>query len=224
MVIERAKYVALLVCMLSAAGRVEAHRLDEYLQQTMLELHPDRVLVHVSLTPGVDVAAAVMASIDRNHDNVLSHTEQSAYAETVLRGLSLSIDETKLPLRVVQMSFPTADALTHGVAAIGLQLEAAPLEGLHSGILHFENHHEAASSVYLVNALLPRASSPIHVGAQTRDRNQSTYQALLTIGTAPSTAGGLGRSTLARVLLIAWTSAVVLWGARGLRRKSHAAS
>jgi hypothetical protein len=223
MVIARATYcIAPLAFMLCTAGRAEAHRLDEYLQQTILELQPDRVLVHVSLTPGVDVAAAVLATIDTNHDNVISRTEQSAYAESVRRDLSLSIDKTPLPLRIVEMRFPTTDALTSGLAAIALKLEAAPPGGLRSGVLRFESQHETTGSVYLVNALLPRASS-VHVGAQTRDRNQSTYQAPLTIDTAPRVAGA-GRSTLARVLLIAWTGAVVLWGARGLRRKSHAAA
>src|ERR1700755_1751481 len=104
--VRNAAIVAALAFVLAAPRRAEAHRLDEYLQQTLLELKPDRVIAHVSLTPGVEVAAEVLTTIDTNHDGVVSDIEQSTYADAVQRDLTLRLGTATLPLRRVEMSYP----------------------------------------------------------------------------------------------------------------------
>ena len=58
-----------------------------------------------ALTPGVAVFPIVLASIDTNADGVISETEQRAYAERVLRDLSLTIDGDRLTPRLVSINF-----------------------------------------------------------------------------------------------------------------------
>src|SRR5262249_5569526 len=68
------------------------HRLDEYLQATTISVEKDRVRAEVRLTPGVAVLPVVLARVDRDGDGVLSTVEQRAYAQRVLRDLSLAVD------------------------------------------------------------------------------------------------------------------------------------
>ncbi|HEX3982849.1 MAG TPA: hypothetical protein VHX12_04075 [Acidisoma sp.] len=50
------------------AGEAGAHRLDEYLQATLIGVTRDGVDIEINLTPGVAVLPVVMAKIDRNRD------------------------------------------------------------------------------------------------------------------------------------------------------------
>ena len=61
-----------------ATPGASAHRVDESVVQTLIELEPTGVVLHVDLTPGVAVAASVIADIDADGDGVLSGPEQSA--------------------------------------------------------------------------------------------------------------------------------------------------
>ena len=57
-----------------------AHRLDEYLQGTIISIEKDRVDAQMTLTPGVAVFPTLIADIDPNSDGVISGIEQRAYA------------------------------------------------------------------------------------------------------------------------------------------------
>ena len=85
--------------LLSVGMPLSAHRLDEYLQATTISVEEDRVQGEIRLTPGVAVSPIVLAKIDTNADDVISEAEQRAYAEAVLRDLSLTIDGDRLRLR-----------------------------------------------------------------------------------------------------------------------------
>ena len=69
-----------------------AHRLDEYLQATLLSIEPGGVQATMHMVPGVAVAPAVIADIDSNHDGMLSSEEQRRYAQNVLADLQLKED------------------------------------------------------------------------------------------------------------------------------------
>ena len=85
-------------CALASTGT--AHRLDEYLQATTISVERDRVQAQIRLTPGVAVFPSVLAGIDTNADQVVSESEQRAYAEAVLRDLSFTVDGTPLHPRL----------------------------------------------------------------------------------------------------------------------------
>src|SRR6202012_4804239 len=91
-----------------------AHRLDEYLQATIFSIEPGSVQATMRLVPGVAVAPAVIAGIDRNHDGVLSSEEQHRYAEVVLTDLQLEEDGSRLPLRLISATFPSIDLMKQG--------------------------------------------------------------------------------------------------------------
>src|SRR4051794_17077529 len=66
-----------------------AHRLDEYLQATLVVIGPDCVRLQINLTPGVAVAEQVLALIDVNKDGLISTNEATAYCESLRRNLIL---------------------------------------------------------------------------------------------------------------------------------------
>ena len=66
------------------AAEVSAHRRDEYLQAARMAIDPGRVQIELDLTPGIALADAILADIDRNRDGSLSADEQQAYAALVV--------------------------------------------------------------------------------------------------------------------------------------------
>jgi HupE / UreJ protein len=155
-----------------------AHRLDEYLQATIFSIEPGNIHATMRLVPGVAVAPGVIASIDSDHDGVLSWDEQHRYAEHVMADLELKEDGRDLPLHLASVTFPSVDQMKMGTGEIELAFSAdlPAVRGDHQ--LTFENHHQSGISVYLVNSLVPRNQN-LHLEAQSRNQNQSFYQVTL---------------------------------------------
>ena len=152
-----------------------AHRLDEYLQATTLSIERDRVQAQISLTPGVAVFPMVLAKIDTDTDGVISDAERQAYAERILRDLSLTVDGDRLRLRLVSSEFARTEEMKEGRGDIRLKLNAdLPRSGPNRRLI-FENHHLSPIAAYLVNCLVPRDPG-IQVTAQKRNYEQSFYQ------------------------------------------------
>jgi hypothetical protein len=154
---------------------LSAHRLDEYLEGTFISVEKDHVNASMRLIPGVAVFPAVMASIDTNGDGVISETERRAYAERVLRDISLSVDGLRLKPRLISVAFPPIDEMKEGLGAIQIEFSAALPRGGTNRTLIFENHHQSRIAAYLVNCLVPRDRS-IRITAQNRNQNQSFYR------------------------------------------------
>jgi hypothetical protein len=152
-----------------------AHRLDEYLQGTLISVEKDRLQAQLTLTPGVAVFPMVLADIDTNADGVISATEQGAYAQRVLRDLSLEIDGHPLTPQLLSVQFPTMEAMRAGSGQIRMEFSVdLPFGGPHRTVI-FENHHENRIAAYQVNCLVPR-DPDIRVTRQKRNYSQSLYQ------------------------------------------------
>lgn len=151
-----------------------AHRLDEYLQATMISLERERVQVLMRLVPGVAVSGRVLAMIDTDGDGAISKAEQHAYAALVLHDVSLAIDGKNLAPRLVAASFPETSLIKEGLGEIRLTFEAKLPDGGHRR-LTFENHHQSSVASYMANCLVPGDRS-IQVIAQARNERQSLYQ------------------------------------------------
>ena len=163
------------ILLLLAGMPALAHRLDEYLQATILSVEKGRVQAQMTLTPGVAVYSKVIAGIDTDGDGILSEAEQRAYAERVLGDLRLAIDGDHLTPRLVSVEFPATQEMKEGRGEIILEFDAT-LPGLGaSRKLTFENHHQSAISAYQVNCLVPR-DPDIRIVAQNRDYLQSRYE------------------------------------------------
>jgi hypothetical protein len=152
-----------------------AHRLDEYLQATTISVERDRVQAQIRLTPGVAVFRKVLANIDTDADGVISEAEQRAYAERVLRDLSLTIDGHRLQLRLVSLKFAKTEVMREGRGDIELEFDAEVPSGGPNRRLIFKNQHQSRIAAYLVNCLVPR-DPDIRVTAQNRNYRQSFYQ------------------------------------------------
>ena len=163
---------AILLC---TGATAFAHRLDEYLQATMFSVESDRIEAQVRLTPGVAVFPVVFASIDTDADGLISGAEQNAYAQRVIRDLSLTIDGNPLQLRLVSSRFAAAGEMREGLGEIQLELRADLPSGGPNRRLVFTNHHQSRLAAYLVNTVVPRDAG-IRLTAQKRAEDQSLYQ------------------------------------------------
>ncbi len=160
--------VALLVVGATAA---DAHQLDEYLQATRIDAARDRLVVELSLTPGVTVAPRILQLVDRDGDGRISAVEIDAYAHRVIDDLVLSIDGVDVSLALTRVDCPSPDEMRDGTGTIRVEARSASALTAGSHRIHYHNAHEAASSVYLVNALLP-SDHDVTITAQHRDNRQ----------------------------------------------------
>jgi hypothetical protein len=152
-----------------------AHRLDEYLQGTIISVESNRLQAQMTLTPGVAVFPFVMSSIDSDGNGMLSEQEQRAYAARVLRDLSLAIDGNRLKIRLLAVHFPTVAEMKEGIGQIQLDFDANLPRGGRNRKLTFENHHLSRIAAYQVNCLVPR-DPHIRIVAQNRNYTQSSYE------------------------------------------------
>ncbi len=169
------RLVAASAIFLSLVAPASAHRLDEYLQATIISVEKDRVQAFMRLIPGVAVSAVVISSIDTNGDGIISDTERQAYAERVLRDLSFMMDGKSLEPRLISINFPGTEEMKEGLGEIQIEFRADLPHGGADRRLVFENHHQRRISAYLVNCLIPR-DREIQIVAQNRNENQSFYQ------------------------------------------------
>ena len=169
------KLIACVVIVLSLGGVASAHRLDEYLQATILSVEKDHVQASMRLIPGVAVASVVIASIDSNGDGVLSDAEQRAYAERVLSDLVMTADGDRLNLKLVSAEFPGVEQMREGLGEIHIAFMAELPRGGGNRRLILENRHQIRDAAYLVNAVVP-SDRDISIVSQTRNQDQSIYQ------------------------------------------------
>jgi hypothetical protein len=167
---DLAPAIAGLLLVLSASP--SAHRLDEYLQAARVSLAHTRVELEIDLTPGASVADGIISLIDRDGDARISPEEAAQYGRNVLADVVLEVDGRAVTLTLNHVEAPPLEEMRHGLGAIQVRA-SGDVERRMSfrRELHFQNNHHAASSVYLVNALIP-TDPGISVVAQTRDATQ----------------------------------------------------
>jgi hypothetical protein len=163
-----------LVLLFVLPSRADAHRLDEYLQAVRVSVTADRVRVEIDLSPGVDVADAIIRTIDADGDGAIAEREASAYASRVLGATTLSVDGRPAVLTPDGRRFPSIDDMRLGLGTIRLTTSAwiAATPGRHR--LAFANAYLPGISVYLVNALVS-SDQRITLLEQHRDPLQRTY-------------------------------------------------
>jgi hypothetical protein len=169
------KYVVAAAILLFLGARAFAHRLDEYLQATLISVETDRVQVSMRLVPGVAVSSIVLASIAASGDGVISESEQRAYAERVLRDLSITVDGKSASPTLVSEMFPAIEEIKEGLGEIQIEFSVDLAPGGRERRIVFENRHQSEISAYLVNCLVPRDPN-IKILAQNRNESQSFYQ------------------------------------------------
>ena len=156
---------------LSLIGGAAAHRLDEYLQATLIGVTRDGTDVEIQLTPGVAMLPVLMAVVDQDRDGRISSGEERAYVGRVARDVELRVDGVPAPFSLIESKFPSIEAMREGLGTIRIKLRAA-----RSGHkLRFENRHLPQVSAYLVNCLAA-PSDGLVVRRQERDVAQRSIE------------------------------------------------
>ena len=211
--------LATTVIFLLAGTPALAHRLDEYLQGTIISIGKNRLQAQMTLTPGVSVYPIVLSGIDTDADGIISETEQRGYAERVLRDLSLTIDGRRLTPRLISTQFPTLGEMKEGLGEIRIEFNAdLPGKGSNRR-LTLENHHQSRIAAYQVNCLVPR-DPDIRIVAQHRNYLQSLYELDYVQSGVRSESLSLGwwfvdRGWLVAVALLLFARFAFLWRQRG---------
>lgn len=152
-----------------------AHRLDEYLQATLISVDKNRIQAQIRLIPGVAVFPIVFGGIDIDRDGVISKPEEQAYAQQVLRDLSLTIDGYPVRPQLISTKFPEVQDMKEGLGEIAIEFDAElPVHGGDRRLI-LKNHHQGRIAAYLVNCLVPR-DPDIQIIAQNRNYAQSFYE------------------------------------------------
>ena len=190
---------------LSVAGLASAHRLDEYLQATLIGVTRNGIDVEMQLTPGVAILPGLLPLIDQDGDGQISAAEEQAYAARVVREVELRVDGVPVPLSLVDGRFPTIEAMRDGLGTIAIKMHSART----GHELRFENRHLPRVSVYLVNCL---AAEGLRVGKQVRDPAQRSIEFEYSFGERMA---GVARWLFAAIgMLLAARLAVLFYRAR----------
>jgi hypothetical protein len=197
-------------CIFLCAKLASAHRIDEYLQATILSLEPDRVQASMRLIPGILVSPSVIAGIDSDGDGVFSESEKRTYAQRVLGDLTIAIDGTSVKPVLASWKFPEPAQMREGLGEIhieytieySIEYNARLPYGGRNRSLIVTNHHLNRTSVYLMNALVPQERG-IQILAQKRNEQQSVYEL-----DYRQTGAFEARSRMKRGNVSAWLSAI----------------
>jgi hypothetical protein len=161
-------------------GRAMAHRLDEYLQATLVTIETNTIRLEISLTPGTSVATQLLARIDTDGNGQISANEAQSYAQVLKKSLTTRLDERDTPLRLSRINIPEVDELVSGDVVIQIIFSnhlPSLTRGTHT--LAFTNHHEAAIGAYLLNATRPM-STAVQIQKQNRNSSQSGGEIIFT--------------------------------------------
>ena len=167
------RLASMTLAILAVSSRPAAsHQLDEYLQAARIAMTPNGLVLEMSLTPGVAVAAKVFALIDRDGDGRASSAEIDNYARQVLKDVVLSVDGQPVQMTVARAESAPFDEIRAGMGTIRLEALAkirAMSAGRHQ--IRLMNTHQPGFSAYLVNALVP-SDPAISIAGQHRDALQ----------------------------------------------------
>ncbi len=159
--------------MLASLPAAEAHRLDDLMQASFIEIKSGEIRIQLNLNPGVAVVDKVIWIMDRDGDGAISDAEEMEFSKVIKNQLKLSIDSQTLPLEILNMEFDDPADLRSGNGNIRIEL-AAHFTRLLPGVqrLRFENKNLSGMSAYLVNATMPKDPA-IRISKQLRNENQS---------------------------------------------------
>src|SRR5687768_13773504 len=82
--LRAASWIGAVARVLAAGVPAAAHGRDEFLQAARLSIDPGRVEIVLDLTPGIAVAASVLADIDLDRNESISSEERLAYSARLL--------------------------------------------------------------------------------------------------------------------------------------------
>lgn len=178
--------LALGVLLVLVPTGASAHTLDEYFQASRLSLTRTDVGVDVDLTPGVQIAASIIALIDRDQNGVITPVEAADYGTRVLADIVVELHGKPVALTLTRVEVPPVGEMRDGMGTIRLRAAGAHRARLgRISVLRFRNDHAPGTSVYAVNAMLP-ADRALSVSRQERDVQQRSVKVVYDVRPALS--------------------------------------
>lgn len=165
---------AVLLALVSPPRAALAHPLDAYLQATYITVAPTQIVVELDLTPGVLVAPQVLAELDSDGDQEITDAEGQAYADTVLRNVTLQVDGQPRTLAVTRIDMPAYLNIQAGYGTIRIFTAATLADGM-TGThqISYTNNNAPIGAAYQVNAFVENGA-PLTLGTQNRDGIQQS--------------------------------------------------
>jgi hypothetical protein len=162
-----------------------AHPLDEVVQGAYLTLAPGEVRLELDITPGAQVAGALLRALDTNLDRCITDTEARAYAESVMKQSTLMLDHVAVPWTLENVSVPPYQHLELGSDTIRIYAVAKHPDRAGAQTLTYENRYEPAKSRWIANIFLqPGAGWRYEVTGQQRS-DDSRLLTVTYIGAQP---------------------------------------
>ncbi|WP_436519891.1 nickel/cobalt transporter [Actinoplanes sp. HUAS TT8] len=172
--------LAAMALILLPASAASAHPLDVSRQTSYVTVGPDTVTVEVELAAGVLVAPAFIADLDRDHDKTFSAAESRGYAERVLAGLTLRVDDVPVPLALTGAEAPTYLQAQAGYGVLHVTATAPLAEPAGDHTLFYRDDFAPDKPQYQAAVLTPK-NSPIQVGEQRHDEKQQQVETTFTV-------------------------------------------
>jgi hypothetical protein len=152
------EWSAAALALLLAPGRADAHPVDEVVQGAYLTLAPGELRLELDLTPGTEVADAVLRALDANGDRRITDAEARTYAERVLKQSTVTLDGAPAAWRLDRVNAPSYESLkfatdTFKVYAVAVRPDRP---GAHS--LAYDNRYQPAKSQCIANIFLQPGS------------------------------------------------------------------
>jgi hypothetical protein len=132
----------------------EAHPLDEVVQSAYLTLAPGEVRLELDLTPGIEVAGALLQALDADADRAITEAEAEGYAERVLARSSLTLDDVAMSWMLGEVDVPPYRSLELGGGTVSIHAVARHPDGAGAHVLSYRNDHQPAASRRTANVFL----------------------------------------------------------------------
>ncbi|MFB9990894.1 hypothetical protein ACFFLM_02710 [Deinococcus oregonensis] len=164
------RYVCLVLALLS--GGAGAHPVDEMVQGAYLTLTPGAVQLELDLTPGVQVSAPVLKSLDANADERVTSAEARVFAVRVLAQSTLTLNGAAVRWTVDEVTVPPFQNLKLGSDTIKIYATAKRPDQPGAGTLVYQNRYQPVKSQWTANVFLqPAAGWNYAVTGQSRSND-----------------------------------------------------
>ncbi len=170
--------ISLTLCMLATAA--SAHRLDECLVATRVDVRSESIAFEIIVIPGVDLMPTFMEWIDENADGSLSQAEAKRFAEAFMKGCLVKVNNKSPKLTLTKVTLPDTQKLGKGLGQLRIHAQARVTHVVGKNLMNYHCDYQPDQCVYLINALIPEKKH-IRIGRQRRNRLQTDYQLNFTV-------------------------------------------
>lgn len=139
-----------------------AHPEHEVVQGAYLTLAGGTVQLELDLSPGPEVAAAFVRTLDANNDKHVTDAEAHAFAVRVLGQSSLTLDGDDGQWTLSRVETPTYEALTKEGATLKIHAAAPRAETGGNHVLTYDNRYNPAESRCVANVFLTQTTGWAH--------------------------------------------------------------